>query len=410
MIKRFIVKVYNFFAKNKSSRRYIICLALIVVALAVAGYFLREIFDNNVYETVIATIFGFALSHVFIYAIGVFGRIFEDRRKVNNNTRDMLKIYSLPEYKKTVTFGDTEATICYNPVIINKDYEFEVEDHEEKMFDLDDFFMQFFTTLYESHASSAKANELTIRLDDVIKTEKGYKFYLSRSNFFNHLITNRAMDYQIAGGLTVRTYFEHGPMISPLKESKLSNHLGINALVYLEDGHVLLPQRKGNSTISKNCLTASIATRLTFPNNKPCRITKEYLFEENIYDNLGARLSIDVTALGKENVEVYFLGLGQNIYEGGKPQAYFIVHLKGVTRDNFTELCLKKKESGQIIDIDKRVLMVDSASIRVDKSNQYLLLNHYDEKKKKYRKGKFVFERSLMCNFWHTQQKEKQDA
>lgn len=105
-------------------------------------------------------------------------------------------------------------------------------------------------------------NEPTVRLDDFRLSDKTAYFYTSRSTFLNHMVTNRAMDYPIAYPASVRSLYEYKKRLSPLSESKMSNHIGINALVYLSDGTFLMPFWGGNATISKRLVSAGIAMRL----------------------------------------------------------------------------------------------------------------------------------------------------
>lgn len=105
-------------------------------------------------------------------------------------------------------------------------------------------------------------NEPTVRLDDFRLSDKTAYFYTSRSTFLNHMVTNRAMDYPIAYPASVRSLYEYKKRLSPLLESKMSNHIGINALVYLSDGTFLMPFWGGNATISKRLVSAGIAMRL----------------------------------------------------------------------------------------------------------------------------------------------------
>lgn len=64
-----------------------------------------------------------------------------------------------------------------------------------------------------------------------------------------------------------------------------------------------------------------------FPKDCSNHIDSKFLFNDVIIDDLGSRLKIDLTKLDLNKVHIEFLGVGQNIYEGGKPQTYFCVKL-----------------------------------------------------------------------------------
>ena len=401
-MQRLIVK-FAFFLKSKSFLKYLVCALFLTAFFIGFAVLLYSIYNEDIFETIFAAAFGFSASNILIYILGSFSRYFEDSIKVNTNTADMLNIYT-PEYKKTVSFADSSVDLCYHELIVHRTgFSYEVEDDPDKFFELDDFFTENLVTLFDTHSSSKKNNELTVRMDDVKQNGKLFTFCLSRSTFFNHLITNRAVDFQISKDLSIRSFYEFGPEISPLNKSKLSNHVGINALVYLEDGSVLLQQRNKNATISKNCLTASIATRLTFPGGKPCKITSDYLMKGCLYDYLQIRLALDIQKVKKENVKIAFLGLGQNIYEGGKPQMYFRIDLKGVRRDNYHKMLLHGFTGFSKIDVDKKTHIVDPSGIRTARGGAFTVPS-YNVKKRRYVEKTFAFERSLLCNFWHIQQ------
>ena len=75
-----------------------------------------------------------------------------------------------------------------------------------------------------------------------------FKFVTGRTTYYNSLVTNRAMDYSLTDGISVRELLECGPMVHSLKNSSLSNHLGFNGFVESSDGSIMLVYRK------KNCL------------------------------------------------------------------------------------------------------------------------------------------------------------
>ena len=409
-MKRIIIRLFYFF-KSKSYAKYIavtIILAAIFVALA---FLLQQFFQSNIFEIIIGTAFGFAVSNIAIYLVGSFSRLFEDRLKVNNSTEDMLKIYRDSKYQKIVNFKNRSAVICYNPLLVNvnNDMKIKIKDDPKKNFEVSDFVGENFNTLFNLHASSSIENTETVRLDQIEKVgDKKYIFHLSRSNFYNHLVTNRAVDYEIEHKLSLRTLYEFGPGLKPLEESVFSNHIGINALVFLEDGYVLLPQRKRDSTISKNNVTASIAIALFAPKDNRL-VDEDYLFHNSIINGLQKRLSLDVNKIKLDNIEYKFLGIGQNVYEGGKPQMYFKVMIRGVNLNNYQSYLYNYSTLDTKIDNDKVIHVCKYEDIEISSDALSIYINSYDFNKKKFYKKKVDAERSLLCNFWHLEQDMKKN-
>ena len=403
-MKRNLIKLYYFF-RSKTFAKYVVTTILLAILFIGFGLLLHFGMGSDVEVTVVGSAFGFAASNIIIYALGIFSRMFEDKIKVNTSTKDIFQVYKNPNYKKIVKLNDSECTICYNDVLINNNCKFEVDDNPNKDFILDGFFEQNFIQLYEAHSSSSKENVKTIRLDDIEKiNDKEYILHLSRSNYFNHLVTNRVIDFPLSNGLTVRTFCEYGPNINELKNSKLSNHIGINALVFFDDEkegkHILFPQRKKDSTISKNGITASIASRLLFPKGKET-ISKQFLFNDCIYDFLEKRLDLNLSILGKENIIINFLGIGQKIYEGGKPKMYFSVFLKGINLSNYQSVLNDCNHDSSNIDKDKKVHVAKLSKSIFIKNGALMKIDSYNFKKNKYHTYKLVPERSLIANIWH---------
>jgi hypothetical protein len=238
--------------------------------------------------------------------------------KINFNTEELLSIYhGDPNYRKGITSHGTTAEFAYADVLLNEDYSFQVVDNNEKFFELDEFIQGSYAQIFSAHSNSAKRNFDTIRLDHYDPETK--TFYLSRSTYFNHLVTNRAVDFKLFEDVSLRTVFEYGPRLVPLEHSKMSNHVGINALVFLKDGRLLIPRRKTSATISKNKVTSSIAIMLSFPeefknNPREAEITADYLLRSNIFKNLSDRVKLPQDAVDEKQTDITFLGFGQNIY------------------------------------------------------------------------------------------------
>lgn len=410
---KFIKPIILFFRGNSFLKNLVV--SILVLGIFVTCFLLCN--NANWPDSVLAvinTVLGVALTTYLLYLLKIFIDLFEDPLKVSTNYRELLKIYKGDQnYRKVVSLNNTEKSFIYNEVIqnINNDFTFEVCDNPNDIFHYNEFIGQYYLDLISSHSSSKFDNCKTIRMCDFEKVgDKSYKFTLGRSNFFAHMVTNRAVDYNLGNNLTLRRQFEYGPFIKPLKESQFSNHVGINGLVFLEDEYLFLPIRKANSTISKKCVTSSIATRLTFPSgNEDLPITKEYLLRDNIIQNLKNRLFIDITLLKQENIDIKFLGFGQNIYEGGKPQMYFSVVLKGVNKHNYKKFIKKPYKNHTIIDKDSKIKLVDFSTFKFAKLSAKIKckISKKRTQKNSIFNRRYRYEDSFILNIWHYQQNKK---
>jgi hypothetical protein len=348
---------------------------------------------------------------VTIYVIKLALGRFEDSLKINFDTKALLGVYKgAPEYKRTLRLNGTEKDFAYDAMLTDGSGTFQVKDDPKKDFQLDPFILENYDRIFAAHSSSAKANFLTIRMDDYDAANK--MFYLSRSTYFNHLVTNRAVDFQLFEDISIRDVYEYGPRLTSLSDSKMSNHVGINALVFLKGGYLLIPRRKADSTISKNMVTSSIAVMLNFPkdaenNPRSATITSEYLFHDNIVQNLTDRVKINTEKLEKENkIDVRFLGFGRNIYEGGKPQMYFAVYLDMTVKefwDNRNQCIEDLKAQGKTdyLDVDKCIYVAKWDTMKL--SDNFMKFSTVRKDGACGRRIKVGYEQSYLCNLWHYQ-------
>lgn len=397
-MKRYFYKVILFFKKDHWTKH----LSQILLYAALLGVF-SIFFLADAITNALSTVFAFLFSALILYSGKVFISYFEDLAKVSCDTDQMLKIYKKGNYKKTLKIGDSTVTFAYAPSLENEGYTFHVEDAPDKFFQLDEFIEGNFPLIFSAHSNSTKNNGTTIRLDDFKLEDNKCTFYTSRSTTFNHLVTNRAIDFFLFDDVSLRSMFEYGPVLRPYKESKMSNHIGINALVFLSDGRLLVPHRKKDSTISKNKITSSIAVKLDFPEGRT-DIDAEHLMQGTIYDNLDSRCHIPAEDLDRSQVEITFLGFGQNVYEGGKPQFYYSVKLTDVDTDKYFELSRKWEEAHwedkhtKKLDVDKCIHVADLDSFEFHRGKVTFTVHAPENKETQYTLG---YEMSYLCNLWH---------
>lgn len=399
-IKEMAVDAYRFLNSQRTSK-YVVNMVFCFVALLVF-----RIFNDQILGDVLSIFLGFIISNLALGFIQVVFRSFEDNAKVTDDTDMLVKLYKHDFLEKKISMNGTSATVAYKPVYSHDDAKLTVVDCPDKRFEPDGFIFDNFETLFGAHRMSAKKNFDTVRLDD-FRVENGeVKFFVSRSNYYYHLVTNRAIDYRLDDDLSLRTYYEYGPSLKSLADSNMSNHIGVNALVYLKDGELLLPRRNGSSTISKNLVTSSIAIMLMLPPGN--NITAEYLFKGTILEGLVSRTKMNEKWIKEDEIDIKFLGFGQNPYEGGKPQFYYSVHMKNISRQDYiSNLITEHKASQSVIDVDRNIYVAKTEDMRFDK-NGYLVVPHYQGSLKngtyseKQRKCVVGYEKSFLANLWHT--------
>ncbi len=407
-IRKMAVEAYRFLNSQRTSKYVVNMIFCFIVLL------LFELFNNQIFGDVISVFLGFLISNIVVGFVQVLFRSFEDNAKVTDDTEMLIKLYKHDLLEKKISMNGTSASVAYKPVYIHEGAKLSVEDAPDKMFEPDDFICDNFETLFGAHRMSAKKNFDTVRLDD-FKVENGEaKFFVSRSNYYYHLVTNRAIDYRLDDDLSLRTYYEYGPSLKSLAQSNMSNHIGVNALVYLKDGELLLPRRNGSSTISKNLVTSSIAIMLMLPqcNN----ITAEYLFKGAILEGLVSRTKMNEQWIKEDEIDIKFLGFGQNPYEGGKPQFYYSVHMKNVGRKEYiSNLISEHKDSLSVIDVDRNIYVAKTEDMKFDK-NGYLVVPYYHGSLKngnyseKQRKCVVGYEKSFLANLWHDEGYKMEDG
>ena len=399
-IRNALIKLIEFVNSN-SIFNYFFSIGFCLFFLFLFGMFTTDTFSN-----LLSIFFGFIISHLTLGIFKIISIKLEDVAKVSDNTEQLMKIYTDEKCRKVVKLNGTETIVLYNDLIADKNCKIKVVDNKDNIFEPDDFVKDNFHNLMRAHQHSTKRNLLTVRLDDCKKTgDNEYTLTMSRSTYFNHLITNRAADFKLESGISLRDYYEYGTNVTGLKDSVMSNHLGVIALVYLKDGELLLPRRKETSTISKNKITSSIATRLNLPSDN--NITTEYLMKDCIMEELVSRTQINPALLDESEIDIEFLGCGQDIYEVGKPHLYYKVVLKNISRQDYLANAIKK-ENNNDIDEDKYIYVAKRDSLKFD--DDAIILEYYKAQivngkyKEKLMKVKCNYEKAFACNIWHEQQ------
>ena len=359
--------------------------SVVLMVLAQKKKFAESSFwTNDLFTNMFASFVGVAALYFGAQTLLFFLRIKEDENKVSYRNRDMWQQYRR-NYRQRFTMHNSRFMVYCEKQFLYKENETKlvVVDDPEAFFVLDPYIKAHCSTLLEAHAMSKKTDSVTVRLRDFVKpsAENGNKTIIKtgRSSYLAHLLTNRALDYILEDGLSIRKLYENDKTLRPPLRSQLSNHFGINALVFLKSGNtkdkwLLLPHRTKDATVAKNSLTASIATRLEM-HNYADELQPKYITEECIRENIEKHIWVPKNWLrdNKISAEVDFLGLSRDIYEGGKPTLFYAVYLDMEPdrykegRDAFDKQKATETKRFKMLQSKNRIVDKDNAIDEVDK-------------------------------------------
>ena len=191
------------------------------------------------------------------------------------------------------------------------------------------------THIMEAHNTSLYRNNETIRLCDV-KYDNGTNeltLVTSRTCYYDMLLTNRCMDYNLGSGITIRNKYEYRNYVLPLNETQLSNQIGIEGLILSNDGWALIEKRRKNErTIWRDKFGQPISFSMrknelldkyeeTLRPEAETHIKK--MIDKGLYKfglNMGENESQYTFSLSDN-----FLGISRDLTEGGKPNMYFYI-------------------------------------------------------------------------------------
>lgn len=336
----------------------------------------------------VASVIGVLASYGLLWLIERLHRHNEDRLKVEYDESVLREQYG-DHYLKRFEVNHTEASVYYDCLFDSREHKgckIRLEDHPEQKFELDNFIRFQYFSIRSAHASDAFTNKPTIRLKDAYwsKDKQTFQLVTERSNYLAHMLTNRAIDYKMNDMASLRQLFEYTDTLTELKDSKFSNHIGLNALIIIGKGnqrYVLLPQRGSKATISKHFVTASIAARLETNDytKEVCPKDAPYL-EQSSLTEVGPftkRLLTDSMAIDEHvlrdshlsGMNIQLLGIGRDIHEGGKPTLFYRIELPNLSLKEYMDMPFYKNKSvdevARIFAIPEKQLQVSSNAICV---------------------------------------------
>lgn len=248
-------------------------------------------------------------------------------QRLTTDYEGLLKRYSMEKnfIQKRNSTGVTTFPVIQDAWLFDKNVE--IVDCSGSEYKLPGIVVNNFNELFKSFSSAKIYNSINIRVDDWYMSDDSNTFTITtgRTNYYKSLVTNRAIDYALAEGISVRELLECGPFIHSLKTSSLSNHLGFNGFVESADGKIALIFRKKGMSIGEetysNSVTASL--KIKYALDESYLFTKDGLMNaiiEEINDELGIPFK---TLITKNNEPIQLIAAYRDVLEGGKPQLLF---------------------------------------------------------------------------------------
>lgn len=210
-------------------------------------------------------------------------------------------------------------------------------------------------------------NNMMIRLDDFKRNGNDIELSYSYTTYFNHLFTNRAIDYLLSNGLTIRNMYEPGPFIKTLKESNLSNHIGFNGFIEFSDGKIVFLKRNYDLSTNKNLWQPSVSGSLK---PKFCLDRNKHLTNQGISDAIKNEI-IDELKIDKKYFDNEFdfsksiFAFYRDFVEGGKPHFVFYYRFDNLDSKEFKKLFMKKYK--KMKKEDKKNAKIDGNSFKFAK-------------------------------------------
>ena len=271
------------------------------------------------------------------------------RKKIKNCESD---VYSKTYVKRQ---KDIDAYVnegkLYLPSInvyanIDGNAQVKFEDSADK-FELPKFVHDNALKFMEAHRGSNVSNGATIRLNDAVIDGNEITLKTGRSQYFDMLITNRCMDYAINDSMTLRDVYESGPAVSPLSESQLGNQIGINGLIFSNDGYLLVEKRGFRKTTWKNKFAQPISLAMKkseielFDADGKIAQDAETVFKKIVLDTVNNNFGLADDDVVPFKLSQNLFGIARDLLEGGKPNVYFYVTVDKSAKE-LAELLQKK--------------------------------------------------------------------
>jgi len=157
-------------------------------------------------------------------------------------------------------------------------------------------------------------NSICARLYNYEYDEKHNKLKLifQPVEYFDTLHTNHYCDLLYKDWQSsTRDILAPGPSLTPLEKSECGNDLGVNLILELSDGFIVLQRRSFFEAIHPNKLGPSVSAAMEYKFNTP-------------FESIRDEVNLELGLLQDEMKDIQLVGLGRDLERAGKPEAFFI--------------------------------------------------------------------------------------
>ena len=314
----------------------VILLAVPVILVIIYKKSTNTLSFDNLFDikTFVAIIIAFICQSISIAIVNIIERHFEDAIKLTTDYQLLIKKYSRT---KLLSFNQVSFPIEILQFRTQNESSFTLEfdsSHALNNYELPKQIAAQSSYLMSAHKHSKIYNRLNIRLDDLVVEDGNTKLVYSQTYYFDSMVTNRAMDFKLENGKTVREIYEPGPFLKPLNKSKFSNHLGFNGFIELSDRNIIFVVRDKDLSIGKNTLACSIGASLK----------SEYALDDNLqFTKAGLNRAIIKEVKDELNIDIpeavdltsSIFTFCRDVLEGGRPQFLFYYKLSNLSSTEF---------------------------------------------------------------------------
>ena len=419
--QKFLQSIYELLFGSDVRKGVLVHVAYFLILFFLVFFCVKNGLDF--WQDLLATVAAFLISAIFIYVFRNLLQYFEDRQKVHYDDSFMKQLYGAIDdnitdeaekgYHYQFMLGEGMCRVYYDCCLDTSSndggFTVSIEDDPNKMYEPPQFIRDNVLEIMKAHENSYFNNWDTVRLDGYEIIGNKLIARTSRSTYFSHLLTNRALDYRIDEVVSLRQMFEYRDRLSSLETSVFSNHLGVLGVIVLDGGYTLFPHRANSSTISKNMITSGLAVALIHKETaRSLSISStEVPFKDYILKNLPDAMKIPGNCLydghdnPKHKVSVRFLGFGRDVYEGGKPSFFYLIRVKMSVEEYFAYHDQYKDSSEARIDRNKKVYVVKYDTIRWHKQGSFLSFMHLTSPNARLKEKYVLPEKNLLCNLYH---------
>jgi len=322
IIKSVCIKIVLWLSKSYSIYLLIsaIVFAFLIVAVMSKQLGFTEVFELSAFSAVLLESTLITLSTLLCKQLA---NKVEDPSKLNCDYDNLVDLYC--DSKGNMLIDDNGK---YIPVIFETsicDKNIEINDCPSKEYQLPQIAVQYYEHLLSAHQTSNIYNNINVRVSEWHETNSAFVISTGRTTYYNGLVTNRAMDYEIEKGITIRQLYECGPYIHKLEHSVLSNHLGFNGFLESEDHFFAFVYRQKNTSIGKrtwgNSVGACLKSKYALKDNLLSIEGLENGFLSEFEDEIKIKRQ-DLNDIGSQLRKIIVISAYRDLVEGGKPQLF----------------------------------------------------------------------------------------